>query len=425
VAGPNLLFKQIRIIEPGKGISAPTDLMVKSGKIAAIAADLPIGDDVEVVRLEDGYATIGWLDVGVFAGEPGYEHREDLGSVVAAAAAGGFTAIACLPNTKPALHSKSEISFVQQRVNSGPVNVYPIGALSQDCAGKDLAELYDMHQAGALAFSDGLHPVQDAGLLLRALQYSTAFGGLIMNHPHHKGIAGGGQMHEGRVSTELGLKGLPSLAEHLMLQRDLSLLEYAGTAARLHIHLISSAESVLMVREAKSKGLPVTASVAIANLCWTEEDMAMVPGGAPFESNFKVLPPLRGEVDREALVDGVLDGTIDLISTGHLPWDPEAKNLEFPYAEFGITGLETAWSMYCMYLADKISLERWTEAVSTAPRKLFGLDMPAIEVGASANLTIVEKEHSWEYTRPVSKSSNSPLLGRSLKGKVWGTLFAV
>lgn len=423
MTGSNLLFKQIQIIEPGKGISAPTDLLIKDGKIAAIAKDLPSGDSTEVVWLQEGYVTGGWLDVGVFAGEPGFEHREDFGSVAAAAAAGGFTAIACLPNTKPALHSKSEISFVLRQSISSAAALYPIGAISQDCAGKDLAELYDMYQAGAVAFSDGLTPVQDAGLLLRALQYATAFGGIIINHPHHKGIAGAGQMHEGRISTELGLRGLPSLAEHLMLQRDLSLLEYAGEAARLHVHLISSAESVGLLRAAKAKGLSVTASAAIANLCWTEDDMAMAPGASPFDSNLKMLPPLRGAADREALVEGVVDGTIDFISTHHLPWDVEAKNLEFPYAEFGITGLETAWSMYCMYLADKVSLERWIAAVSVVPRHLFGLELPPIMVGNVANLTIVDCGGTWEYTRSLSKSNNSPLLGKTLKGRVWGTVF--
>jgi dihydroorotase len=378
------------------------------------------------VALSNAYASIGWMDVGVFAGEPGYEHRENLQSAAQAAAAGGFTALACLPNTQPALHSKSEVSFVLHQSAQLPARFFPIGALSQDCAGKDLAELYDMHNAGAIAFSDGLHAIQDAGLLLRAMQYATAFKGLIINHPHHKGLASGGQMHEGIVSTSLGLKGLPDIAEHLMVQRDLSLLEYAGPQARLHLHLLSSARSVEMVRKAKAAGLPVTASVALANLCFTDQQLAMQPGASPFDSHLKVQPPLRSQKDADALLEGVLDGTIDFICTHHIPWDEEAKNLEFPYAEFGMTGLETAWSMYCMYLSERLPLERWVSAVAVAPRALLGISIPEIAVGQSADLTVFEPEKSWTLSpeNARSRSLNTPLLNRTLQGKVWGTVLA-
>jgi len=419
VAKNKLLFKNVRLVSPGKNITPPQDILIESGKIAAIGQDIS-DDSAETINLQNAHVSIGWMDVGVYVCDPGYEHREDMTSAMNAAAAGGFTAIASMPNTKPAIHSKSEIAYLRNKSAGGPVAVYPLGAISQDCAGKDLAELYDMHAAGAVAFTDGAQSVQDGGLVLRALEYSKAFKGLIINRPHDKNVAQGGQMHEGVVSTSLGLKGIPALAEHLVVQRDLSLLEYAGAGARLHIHLISSAVSVELIRTAKAKGLPVTASVAIANLCLTDGDMAMEEGASPFDSNLKVMPPLRTPSDREALIAGVLDGTIDFVSTNHSPWDEEAKKLEFPYADFGMNGLETAFSFYRMYLHDRIPLDRWVDAVAVQPRKVLGIPVPEIAVGSPANLTFFDPELEWTFTASSmqSKSHNSPMLDKVLKGKV-------
>ncbi|MDO8969288.1 MAG: hypothetical protein Q7U74_01280, partial [Saprospiraceae bacterium] len=221
-----ILLKNAQIFD-GSQESPKQDILVRNGIIEAIGSNLEAGADTEVWASEQLCVSPGWLDVGVYAADPGFEHREDLTSVAAAAAAGGFTAIACLPNTDPALHTKSEILYIKNKATSLPIHCYPIGAVSYACEGKDLAELFDMHAAGAIAFSDGKRSVQDAGLLLRAMQYAQAFNGLIINVPHHKTIAAGGQMHEGVMSTSLGLKGLPAMAEELMVQRDLSLLEYS------------------------------------------------------------------------------------------------------------------------------------------------------------------------------------------------------
>lgn len=417
----NILFKNIRLVLPGKGVSEPQDLLIKDGLIAQAEA---VDASTQVIDLSNAHVSIGWMDVGVYVGEPGFEHRENLDSVAKAAQLGGFTAIASMPNTHPAVHSKSEVAFIQNRTARSGVQFFPIGAISHDCAGKDLAELYDMHATGAVAFSDGANAVQDAGLLLRALQYSTAFNGLIINHPHHKNIAGGGQMHEGVVSTSLGLKGIPSLAENLMVQRDLSLLEYAGPEARLHLHLISTAQSVEMVRAAKAAGLRVTASVAIANLCLTDEALAMEEGASPFDTHLKVMPPLRSRSDADALIAGVLDGTIDMICSNHTPWDEESKNLEYTYAEFGMTALETTYSFYQMYLSDRLPLDRWVDAVAVQPRKVLGLPIPEITTGHKAELTIFMPDAEWTCTADqlASLSKNTPLLNKPLKGKVWGVI---
>jgi dihydroorotase len=413
-----LLLKNVRIVEMDSVEKihefSLQDIFIKDGKIEEIGQNLNSDAKTTVWDCQGAVASPAWMDVGIQTGDPGFEHREDLQSAAAAAAAGGFTAVACFPNTNPAIHSKTEVLYVKNSTSDSIVDFFPIGAVSQNCEGKDLAELFDMFQSGAVAFSDGRRPVQDSGLLLRAMDYAKAFNGLIFNHPNLKTIASGGQMHEGLVSTTLGLKGLPSIAEDVMVQRDLSLSEYAG--ARLHIHLISTKKSVDMIRAAKKAGLPITASVAIANLCFTDEKLT------DFDTNWKVLPPLRQETDRKALLKGVEDGTIDFICSNHNPQDIEAKNLEFTYAEFGMSGLETALALSCTYLLKKISLSELIKKWAIQPRKILGLPIPKIEKGALAELTIFQPEQSFTFLEKnlQSKSANSPLFGTELKGKVLG-----
>lgn len=411
-----LLIRNVRIAngDPNPAEPRPLDILVRDGRIETVGEHLvpPVG--AAVWQFENAWASPGWLDVGAEICDPGHEHREDFESATRAAVAGGFTAVACLPNTRPALHSKSEILYVKNKTAGGPVNFYPIGAISQDCAGKDLAELFDMHAAGAVAFSDGARPVQDAGLLLRAMQYAQAFDGLVLNHPHHKTIAAGGQMHEGIVSTQLGMKGIPALAEELMVQRDLSLLEYAG--GQLHLHNISTAKSIALVRAAKQAGLSLTASVAVANLCFTDEKLT------DFESNWKVLPPLRAETDRQALLDGLADGTLDFICSNHAPQDTEAKNLEFPYAEFGMLGLETAFALSQTFVGKKLAINELVAKWAVRPRQILGLPVPTIAPGSRAELTIFDPDVEWTFSEKDirSKSANTPLVGSSLRGRALG-----
>lgn len=410
-----ILLKNAHIFD-GSQESPKKDILVRNGIIEAIGSNLEAGADTEIWASEQLCVSPGWLDVGVYAADPGFEHREDLTSVAAAAAAGGFTAIACLPNTDPALHTKSEILYIKNKATSLPVHCYPIGAVSYACEGKDLAELFDMHAAGAIAFSDGKRSVQDAGLLLRAMQYAQAFNGLIINVPHHKTIAAGGQMHEGVMSTSLGLKGLPAMAEDLMVQRDLSLLEYSG--GRLHIHLVSTARSVSMIRAAKQAGQAVTCSVAVANLCFSDEKLST------FDSNWKISPPLRADSDAAALLEGLEDGTIDFICSNHTPWHEEAKNLEFTYADFGMTGLETSFALCRTFLDKKLNINQLVEKMSLAPRRILGLPIPSIAVGARAELTVFDPEKEWvlEEKNIRSKSRNTPFIGQTMRGKVLGIL---
>lgn len=405
-----LLLKNVRIID-GKKDAHPQDILIRDGIIEAVGEKLAPGKEAEVWEWPDACVSPGWFDVGIQACDPGYEHREDLVSAAAAAAAGGYTAVAVFPNTSPAVHSKSEVLYIQNKTAASPVSFYPIGAISQGCEGKDLAELFDMHAAGAVAFSDGQKAVQDAGLLLRAMLYARAFNGLVINEPHHKTIAAGGQMHEGVMSTSLGLKGVPALAEEIMVQRDLSLLEYAQ--GRLHLHLLSTAKSVGLVRAAKKAGLPVTASVAAANLCFTDEKLV------DFDSNWKLQPPLRSQSDAEALVAGLLDGTIDFIASNHVPWDEEAKNLEFPYAEFGATGLETAFALCRTFAAKNLPLDLLIDKISAAPRRILGLPLPAIQPGNPADMTIFAPDREWILRESDirSRSRNTPLAGQTLKGR--------
>jgi dihydroorotase len=407
-----VIFKNIRRV----GSAVPEDIVVDNGVLAAIGPNIVAPADAAVYAWDNATVSPGWFDIGVQACDPGYEHREDLHTAMQAAAAGGFTGMAVFPNTQPVVHSKSEVVYLRNKTAGHLVDVQVIGAVSVDAAGKDLAELYDMHTAGIIAFSDGDHPVQDAGLMLRALQYVQAFNGLVINQPYHKTLAGGGQMHEGVVSTSLGLKGLPALSEEVALQRDLSLLEYSG--GRLHCHLISTKKSVSLIRAAKAAGLQVTCSVALANLCSTDERLSA------FDSNWKVNPPLRGQSDVDALLEGLLDGTIDCISTHHTPWDEESKNLEYPYAAFGMTGLDTAFIWYATFLSERLPLSVFIEKITEAPRRILGLPAPQIAVGQPANLTFFATEPTYNLTASDlhSKSYNTPLLGTTVRGKVLGTM---
>ena len=407
----DVLIKSAHIIDPGgPHHEQGRDILVRDGKIDAIGKAI---DAKGVPRLEGERLNVsaGWMDMGVQTGDPGFEHRENLTSVGAAAAAGGFTAIACQPNTNPVLHAKSEVLYILQHTRSQLVNFFPLGAISSGCAGKEITEMIDMHTAGALAFSDGNQPLQHDGLMLRALQYVKAFDGLVINQPLDLEIGGGGQVHEGEASTALGLRGIPAIAEELMVQRDLRLLEYADS--RLHLANLSTAGAVQMVREAKQKGLRVTASVSVMNLAF--DDAAV----NTFDAAYKLMPPLRGREDLEALKQGVLDGTIDAISANHVPLEEELKKKEFSYAEFGATGLEVFYAVCRTYVGDWLTDDLIVRLAAANPRKIFGLPLPVIEEGQRAELTVFSPAQQWVYSRDkvLSRSFNSPFLGKELIGK--------
>lgn len=404
----DIVIKNVRILG-----SELASLIIRNGIIEAVGSNLAVPEGMPVWEPGgNAWVSPGWFDAGVQGCDPGFEHREDLSSVVQAAAVGGFTGIAVLPNTLPPLHSKAEVLYVRNKTAHEAVKVWPIGAISSEIAGKNLAELYDMASAGAIAFTDGALPVQDVGLLLRALDYARAFDGLVINAPHHKTLASGGQVHEGLMSTQLGMKGIPALAEEVMVQRDISLLEYSG--GRLHLHVVSTAKSVELIRKAKRSGLRLSASVAAANICFTDEQLA------DFDAQWKLMPPLRSENDRQALIEGLLDGTLDFICSNHSPWDEEAKNLEFPYAEFGMSAIETVFAICRTIVGNQIPLEILIEKISKGPREVLGIPMPVIQPGHQAELTIFDPEGTFVFQQTRSRSRNNPFLGMELTGKILG-----
>ncbi|MEM9990324.1 MAG: dihydroorotase [Bacteroidota bacterium] len=385
------------------------DIFIQDGIIQKIAKNIMLEAD-EIFDATDCYISIGYLDVGAYVGDPGFEHQEDVDSLSAAAAVGGYTAVATLPNTFPSVHSKSEVLYLKNNTLHHLTDILPIGAVSKNCAGEELAELYDMHEAGAVAFSDGTHSVRQAGVLLRALDYTKTFRGLVINHPHDSSLMPNGQMHEGLISTKLGLRGIPSISEELMLARDLQLLAY--TQSKLHILNVSTQKSVDLIRAAKQEGLQVTASVAALNLTHTEDDLD------GFEVQLKVQPPLRSTTDRAALIAGLKDGTIDCITSNHRPLEPEAKKRAFLDADFGTIGLET--TMAALHTANVLPMSQLVEKIAYQPRKVLNLAAPAIEEGQSANFTIFHPDLEWTYEADAirSKSRNSPFIGRKFKGKV-------
>jgi dihydroorotase len=411
-----LLIKGATIVDSRSSLNGEKrDILIEDGIIAKIGKRIN-ASDAEIVKEENLHVSIGWMDIGVQVCDPGLEHREDLESVIAAAASGGYTSIACFPNSDPTVHNKSQVKYITKQTKGEIVDCLPIGAVTHDCNGKDITEMYDMTTSGAVSFSDGNKPIADNGMMLRALQYVKPFDGVILNHPHDLATAHSGQMHEGYISTTLGLKGIPSLSEELMIFRDLQLLSYADS--RLHIHNISTKNGVELIRAAKKQGLKVTASVAVMNLAFQDDALA------DFDTNMKVLPPLREKSDSKALIKGLKDGTIDCITSNHVPWNMEAKDLEFLYAEFGAIGLETTFGLAYKTLEGEMSLADIIDRMSHRPRAILHQEILSIEEGKKANLTlfIPEQEFVFEADMIKSKSKNTSLIGEKLKGKVFGVV---
>ncbi|MFT5166764.1 MAG: dihydroorotase, partial [Saprospiraceae bacterium] len=364
-----LLIKNAIIVDSRSKLNGKKrDILIKEGEILSIKASIDQAK-AKIWDVSGACVSIGWMDVGTQVGDPGFEHREDLASVAEAAVSGGFTAIACLPNTSPAIHSKSEVNYILKNTTGQIVDFFPIGSVSRNCEGKDITEIYDMHHAGAIAFSDGQQTIQDSSLMMRALQYVKAFDGLIMNHPADASIGSGGQIHEGMVSTSLGMKGIAAISEELMVQRDLYLVEY--THSRLHLLNISSGRSVELIRQAQANGQQVTASVPALNLVF--DDGAL----SDFDVNYKVLPPLRSKNDIKILRKALKSGTLSVITSNHTPLDSESKDLEFPYADFGVIGLETTFALLNTHLVDSsFSLEELICILAYNPRKVMRQHIP-------------------------------------------------
>ncbi len=391
------------------------DILVEDGVITNIAKTIPVGN-APVVEAKGLCVSCGWLDVFADYREPGFEHKETIESGLAAAASGGYTDVLLAPNTQPALSSKSIIQFILQKASGNAVSLHPIGTATQQAEGKELAEMLDMQANGAVAFSDGWKPVQNAGLMLKALEYVKAFNGTIIQIPVDTSLAAGGLMNEGIVSTGLGMAGIPVLAETMLLHRDIELLRYTGS--KLHVTGITTAVSVEMVRKAKAEGLAITCSVTPYHLALTDDALM------GYDSVYKVSPPLRTEADRQALIAGLKDGTIDCIASHHRPQEWDAKVKEFEYAADGMAVQEVVFNILWNTLKDDITIERLVEALTTIPRDIFGLPAQEIKKGNKASLTIftIDGSNTLQPGNVLSASKNNPFIGRELSGKVLGII---
>ncbi|MFC7523443.1 dihydroorotase family protein [Parapedobacter sp. GCM10030251] len=407
----NLLIKSAQIIFPSTPFHGKKwDVLLEKGVVVKIAEQIEGDrDDFNAFDAEGQYLVPGFFDMNVNFGEPGLETKEDILSGSAAALAGGVTGVAVHPNTHPPVHSRSEVALIVNRAASLPVDVHPIGTVSKKREGSELAELYDMKLAGAVAFCDGDRPVQQAGLMSRALLYSKGFGGLIISYPEDASVAAGGKMNEGPISTYLGMKGNPNMAEALMVARDLYLAEYND--ARIHFTTISTAESVALIREAKKRGARVTCDVAVHHLIMTDQ---LIAG---FDSNYKVSPPLRTQTDVKALLDGLNDDTIDAIVSQHTPHEIEYKNVEYQIAADGIIGLQT---LLPLALEAGLTVDRLVDKLAVGPRRVLEIPQPEFGEQVQGNFILFDAEKTWRFDSESnrSKSSNSPLLGKELKGKV-------
>jgi dihydroorotase len=384
------------------------NVLIQNGRIAEITSKKITAD--KVIEAEGMILSTGWVDMGTFVGDPGLEYKEDLESAGKAAAAGGFTEIVMLPNTVPAVQSKNEVNYITKGNDSRLVQIYPMGAVTLKNAGEELTEMIDLNASGAVAFSDGLKPVWNTDIFVKSLQYLQKFDGLLINHPEDIWLNMFGQMNEGKNSTILGLKGMPKIAEDLAVGRDVELLGYSG--GRLHFARLSSAKALDLVRAAKKKKLNLTCDIAAYQALLDDSLLE------DFDTNYKVNPPLREKVDLNALIGGLKDGTIDVLTSGHLPQDTESKVLEFDHADFGIINLQTFASQLAS-LSKHVDVHVLVEKVTGAPRKLLKLTIPTIEKDEKANLTLFNPTEKWVFTEEsnYSKSKNSPWLGIEIVGK--------
>ncbi len=414
---PDLLLQGGTLVHPESGTTETADLLIRDGTIAAIGDDLPPEDEIPIYDASDKYISPGWIDMHVHLREPGFEHKETIATGTDAAAVGGFTDVACMPNTEPPLHTRDVIEFVKERAADTPVTVHPIGCVTKERDGEELAELADLAEGGAVAFSDDGAPVHRAGLMRRALEYSTMLDRPIINHMEVPSLNPSGQMHEGEVSARVGLDGIPGLADDVMIARDVELAAFTG--GHVHVAHISTARGVELVRRAKARDLPVTAEVCTHHVALT--DAAVEQSG--FDTNTKMHPPLRSPDDVEALKEGLADGTIDALCTDHAPHAAFEKEVEFAAAPFGITGLETAWGLIGRELIQSgvLSVTEAVQALTTNPRRILRLDNPSLSEGEEASLTVFDASSEWTFTEDHihSKSQNTPFLGDELVGRPW------
>lgn len=418
-----LLITNARLFDPARGLDETGSLLIENGKIADLGATLSatgLPDGIETIDGKGHLLTPGLIDMRVFTGEPGTEYRETLGSASQAAAAGGVTSIIVMPNTDPVIDDVALVDFVKRRArDTAIVHVHPMAALSRGLKGEQMTEMGLLKDAGAVAFTDGDRPLSNALVMRRMLSYAGFFDALVVQHAEDRDLAAGGVMNEGELASRLGLSGNPSAAETIMIERDLRLVELTG--GRYHVSQVSCAGSVEAIRQAKAKGLNVTCGVSAPHLTLNENDVAS------YRTFMKLSPPLRHEDDRQAVIHGLKDGTIDVIVSGHDPHDPETKRLPFAQAAFGAVGLETLLPA-CLSLVHSgdVPLERIVEALTAAPAALLGLEAGRLEKGAPADLTLADINKPWVLQGDTlkSKSKNTPYDERRFQGRAIRTIVA-
>lgn len=412
----NILIKSARIIDPNSPYNnSVKDILIQNGIVSKIEDDIPNGDN-EVITHENLHISPGFFDMRSNLKNPGHEQHETFETGLKAAEKGGFTGLAIMPSTTPIADNRGIIENIIQKGSSNKINLHPIGAVSQKMEGKELAEMFDMKSGGAIAYSDDKKSITSPNLMSRALLYSKNFDGLVMNSPNDKTISGNGQMHEGIESTQLGLVGLPALAEELMVSRDLFLANYNDT--KVHIGPISCSNSVTMIKDAKENGIKVTCDIAAHQLHFLDSDLNT------FDTNLKVNPPFRTQQHKEDLIEALKNNIIDVISSDHSPWDVEEKQKEFDLAKFGISSLETTFSTALSNLIEIIGLESIIVKISINPRSILKLDIPILKEGFEANFTLYNPSKKWTPTESewCSKSKNTPFFGKELTGVIYQTL---
>ncbi len=402
-----------RVIDPANGVDGPFDVLVEDGKVQAVAADLGDTPGATVIDATGKVVCPGFIDIHTHLRQPGYEYKETIHSGSLAAAAGGFTSIACMPNTNPPIDNQSVVEFVvSTALSEAVVNIFPVGAVSKGLKGKELAEMGEMQEAGIVAVSDDGLPVVSSHMMRRALEYASMLGMPVVNHAEDPTLVPRWSMHEGEISTRLGLAGLPGAGEEIMIARDIILAEMTG--GLLHIPHLSTRGALALVREAKKRGVRVTAEVSPHHFSLTDEAVL------GFDPNTKMSPPLRCKADREAMLEGLADGTLDCIATDHAPHHPDEKALEYDNAPCGIIGLETAVSLSLDRLVHGgvLELPAMVRCFTTAPAAIFNLDKGTLSSGADADITIIDLQRPAVVDAQTSKSlsRNTPFQGMELTG---------
>jgi dihydroorotase len=404
-----LLLKKVTILSPtSKHHLKKKDILIKNGIIEKIAD--AINEKVkDVIDEKNLYVSVGFMDLFADFCEPGFEHNETIATGMKAALVGGFTDICLIPNTNPIIQNRTTVESIKSK--STIVNLHPLGAISKNTEGNDLAEMYDMKQGGAIAFTDGKKTIQDAGLLLKALQYIKTFNGVILEIPENTSISNHGLMHEGIVSTQLGMPGKPAISEYIAIQQSLELVSY--TNSKIHFTGVSTKKSIELIKQAKKQGLHVTCSVTPYHLLFTDADLET------YDSLYKVNPPLRTDEDRKALLKAIEDGVVDCIASHHFPQDWDAKTKEFEYAKNGMITLQTLLPSL-LKASSKINLEKWISLLTEKPREILSVNIPTIDEKQQACLTVFNPSEKWNYDAKnnESLSANSPLLNTEMIGKI-------